>query len=122
MHTGQRNRAAIVNCAYELRHYLLTARDVEIHQVQMMCPPSISGQNQWVLSELDSITLYSGVDTNETAMVYRAKGQVYKLGELDLRKRKTARTFYTSAELSQRVTEASECRPPVNNVSLYSYV
>lgn len=88
MHTGQQNRAAVVSCAYELRHYLEVAKDVEIHRVQMACPPSITGQCQWTLSELESVIIYSGVDTDESAVVYRTKSGVLKLGDLDLRKRK----------------------------------
>lgn len=120
MHTGQQDRAAVVNCAYELRHYLQAAKDVEILQVQMMCPPAISGLHEWVLEELDSVVLYSGIDTDETAVVYRTKSQAYKLGELDLRKRKKSRRLYSTSDLSAHEPEKSEARIIACDVHLYS--
>lgn len=120
MHTGQENRAAVVSCAYELRHYLEVAKDVEIHRVQMACPPSITGQCQWTLSELESVIIYSGVDTDESAVVYRTKSGVLKLGDLDLRKRKKSRILYSNHALANRIAEASERRSSITELSLYS--
>lgn len=100
MQSGQRNRAAIVDCAWELRHYLLSAKNVEIEQVQMMCPPSISGRDEWALEKLESINIYAGVETDESAVVYRTIDKSYKLGELDLRKKKTSRVIYSARQLS----------------------
>lgn len=120
MHTGQQNRAAVVNCAYELHHYLQTAKDVEIIQVQMMCPPSVSGLSVWILEELDSVVIYSGIDTHETAVAYRTKSKSYKLGELDLRKRKKSRKLYSAKYLSTHVPEKSEARSVDIDAHLYS--
>ncbi|WP_040266333.1 hypothetical protein [Pseudomonas rhodesiae] len=120
MHTGQQNRAAVVNCAYELRHYIQAAKDVEIIQVQMMCPPSVSGLSGWILEELDSVVIYSGIDTHETAVVYRTHSKSYKLGELDLRKRKKSRKLYSANYLSTHTPEKSEERTIDNDAHLYS--
>lgn len=120
MHTGLKNRAAIVECAYELLHYLQVAKDVEIQHVQMMCPPSISGQSHWILEELDSVIVHSGVDTRESAVVYRTKSGSYKLGDLDLRKRKASRKLYTRKRFLDHQGEKSDVKAPENDIKLYS--
>ncbi len=120
MHTGQQDRVAIVQCAHELRHYLEAAKDVEIHHVQMLCPPLISGQSQWTLEDLESVTIYTGVNIQENAVVYRTKERTYKLGELDLRRKKQSRRLYSSSRLSSRTSEPSDNLPAVQEVRLYS--
>lgn len=120
MRTGQRNRAAVVNCAHELRHYLLVAKDIEILQVQMMCPPSITGLSGWLLEELDSVVLHSGIGTKETAVVYKTKTQSYKLGDLDLRKKKSSRKLYSVNQFLTHEPEKGESRTIDNETHLYS--
>lgn len=95
MQTGH-ERAAVVECAYELRHYLLTAKNVSIKYIQLMAPPSVSGHSHWTLEELERIVIYNGVGTNKNAVVYQTNNTTYKLGDLDLRKKKTARVLYTT--------------------------
>ncbi|MNF69941.1 hypothetical protein D3C84_518380 [compost metagenome] len=99
--TGQRNRAAMVECAYELRHYLLTAKDVVVRHVHMMCPPSLSGRSAWALEELESIVAFTGVENDQSAVVYRTSVASYKLGELDLRKKKHSRVLYSARHLER---------------------
>jgi hypothetical protein len=94
MRTGQRNRAAVIECAYELHYYLSVVDDVEVKHVQMMCPPSISGRSHWVLEELESIIMFRGVVSGENAVVYRTNVASYKVGDLDLRRKKEARVLY----------------------------
>lgn len=108
--TGQRNRAAMVECAYELRHYLLTAKDVVVRHVHMMCPPSISGRSAWALEELESIVAFTGVDNDQSALLYRTSTASYKLGDLDLRRKKHSRVLFSTRHLKQHSPEASE--PP----------
>lgn len=120
MHTGEQNRVAVVECAYELRHYLNVAKDVEIQQVQMMCPPSISGQHQWALEELESIVVHSGIDTEESAAVYKTEVGAYKVGELDLRKRKKTRVLYSKRHLLNHIAERSQTRSAASQPDLYS--
>ncbi|MBD8710108.1 hypothetical protein IFT47_26080 [Pseudomonas sp. CFBP 13711] len=81
--TRQADRAAILGCAYELRHYMLTATNVSIRHVHMLCPPSISGRAFWTLEELESVVAFSGMDTNDNAVVYKTAVASYKLGDLD---------------------------------------
>lgn len=52
---GEGERAAIVEDAYELNVFLTRATGVEIAQVQMLCPPSITGRTHWSLEELHKI-------------------------------------------------------------------
>jgi hypothetical protein len=108
MSTGQRNRAAVVECAYELRHYLLTAKDVVIQHVHMMCPPSLSGRSAWALEELESIVAYTGIDIDQSAVLYRTSVASYKLGELDLRKKKHSRVLFSTRHLKQHSPKASD--------------
>jgi hypothetical protein len=108
MRTGQRNRAAMVECAYELRHYLLTAKDIVVRHVHMMCPPSISGRNTWAMEELESIIAFNGVNVDESAIVYRTSVATYKLGDLDLRKKKQSRVLYSTRLLTQHCPEFSD--------------
>lgn len=101
MRTGQRNRAAVVECAYELRHYLLTAKNVVVNHVHMMCPPSLSGRSAWALEELESIVAFTGVNTDQSAVLYRTSVASYKLGDLDLRKKKHSRVLFSARQLEQ---------------------
>ncbi len=108
MRTGQRNRAAMVECAYELRHFLLTAKDVAVRHVHMMCPPSISGRSAWTMEELESIIAFNGVDVDQSAVVYRTSVASYKLGDLDLRKKKHSRVLYSACHLDRHHPTDSE--------------
>lgn len=107
MKTRQRNRAAVVECAYELQYYLSNAKDVEVRHVHMMCPPSISGRSAWALEELESIVAFSGVDVDQHAVLYRTAVATYKLGELDLRKKKHKRVLFSARHLERHSPEAS---------------
>ncbi len=97
--TRQADRAAILGCAYELRHYMLTATNVSIRHVHMLCPPSISGRAFWTLEELESVVAFSGMDTNDNAVVYKTAVASYKLGDLDLRRRKKGRILFSTQQL-----------------------
>lgn len=108
MHTGQTNRAAILNCAYELQYYLAAVTDVKVRHVHMMCPPSISGRTHWTLEELENITVFNGVATGESAVVYRTALASYKLGELDLRRTKKSRILYCPSHLHQQTPQLSD--------------
>jgi hypothetical protein len=108
MRTGQRNRAAVVECAFELRRYLLTAKDILVRHVHMMCPPSISGRSAWSMEELESIIAFNGVDVDESAIVYRTSVASYKLGDLDLRKKKQSRILYSAHLLEHHSPEVTD--------------
>lgn len=108
MRTGQRNRAAIIECAYELRHYLLNAKDVLIRHIHMMCPPSISGRSSWTLEELESIVVFTGEESRQSAVLYRTANASYKLGDLDLRRKKNSRVLFSAQQLRQHFPEASD--------------
>jgi hypothetical protein len=107
MKTGQRNRAAVIECAYGLQDFLSTAKDVVIEHVHMMCPPSVSGRSAWALEELESIKVFRGVDIDQSAVLYRTSVASYKLGELDLRKKKQSRVLFSLCHLQQHSPEAS---------------
>lgn len=105
--TGQRNRAAIVRCAYELQSYITCAKDVKVEEVQMLCPPSVNGSDAWSLEHLQKIVFFEGIETGESAVVYRTFGNTYKFGNLDLRKKKNQRIWYSEHHLSSRSTQQS---------------
>jgi hypothetical protein len=106
--TGMCDRAAIVSCAYELQHYMTAASNVEISHVQMLCPPAISRSGKWSLEDLDRITCFQGVVTEESAVVYRTSQGVYKMGDLDLRKKKTSRVWFSKKRLENHQPRMSE--------------
>lgn len=81
--TGDTNRAALIECVFALRHFLLAARDIEIKHIHMMCPPSITGKSHWLLEELISITLIGEVVAENEGIIYQTCSSVYKIGNFD---------------------------------------
>jgi hypothetical protein len=105
----------MVSCAYELQHYLTIATDVEISDVHMLCPPALARSGHWSLEELAQITYFQGVEPQDSAVLYRTSQGAYKIGELDLRKKKTSRVWFSKKRLenlrpkiSERVYESSD--------------
>lgn len=105
----------MVSCAYELQHYLTIATDVEISDVHMLCPPALARSRHWSLEELLKITYFQGVEPQNSAVLYRTSQGVYKIGELDLRKKKTSRVWFSKKRLenfrpkiSERAYESSD--------------
>ena len=119
LHTGQTNRAAILNCAYELQYYLAAVTDVEVRHVHMMCPPSISGRTHWTLEELESVTVFNGISTDQSAVVNRTASASYKLGDLDLRRKKKSRVLYCPRHLQQQNFQLSENYSATSNTQLF---
>lgn len=99
LRTGAQDRAAIIECAYELRYYLQVAEDVAIEQVQMLCPPALTGRTSWSLEKLLSIVFFQGIEIDQTAVVYQTSSGTYKLGELDLRRKKTSQQWFSERQL-----------------------
>lgn len=108
IHTGMRNRAAIVRCAYELQRYFNAAADVIVEGVQMLCPPNLTGRTDWSLEDLLQIVCFRGVETDDSAVVYTTSAGTYKLGELDLRRKKTCHVWYSRQRLSAHIPQASK--------------
>jgi hypothetical protein len=121
MRTGKRDRAAVINCAYELQHYLHCAEDVVIEGLQMLCPPTVNGGNAWSLEDLVQITFFEGVETGETAVVYRTLQSVYKLGSLDLRKKKTRRIWYSERRLRAHTPRTASRNVETSGNGFYAY-
>lgn len=122
IHTGKRDRAALIRCAYELQHYLTLAQDVAIEAVQMLCPPDLTGLDHWSLEELVQIVCYRGIGTAETAVVYTTSMGTYKLGDLDLRKRKTRQVWYSEQRLRSHVPTASNRSIELSEPYLYAAI
>ena len=120
--TGERDRAAIVRCAYELRAYLIKAEGVVIEGVQMLCPPAVTGRSIWSLEELVEVVFFNGVDTHDSAVVYRTSAGTYKLGDLDLRRKKTSRVWYSEAQVRSHVPRAANRLPDAGKQYLYSAI
>lgn len=87
---------------------MTAASNVEISHVQMLCPPAITRSGKWSLEDLDRITCFQGVATEESAVVYRTSQGVYKMGELDLRKKKTSRVWFSKKRLENHCPTTSE--------------
>lgn len=96
---GKQDRMAIVRCAYELQHYLNCATDVAVNEVQMLCPPSVTGRRVWSLEQLVHITCFRGVVAGESKVVYETSDGCYKLGDLDLRRKKTRHVWFSRERL-----------------------
>lgn len=117
--SGKRDRAAIVRCAYELQHYLSCAKDVLVEGVQMLCPPSVNGRELWSLEDVIRIDCFRGVESDESAVVYKTATGTYKLGELDLRRKKTRQVWYSEHRLHTRTPQVSN--RVLNEGGLYLY-
>lgn len=118
--TGMCDRAAMVGCAYELQLYMNTASDVEISRVQMLCPPNLSRSGKWSLEDLEQIIYFQGIATQESAVVYRTSGGVYKMGELDLRKKKTSQVWFSKKRLENHRPRISESVPQSASHKMYA--
>ncbi|OCX22719.1 hypothetical protein BBI10_09455 [Pseudomonas graminis] len=118
--TGMCDRAAMVGCAYELQLYMTTASGVEINRVQMLCPPNLTRSGKWSLEDLDQIICFQGVATQESAVVYRTSGGVYKMGELDLRKKKTSQVWFSKKRLENHRPRISEAVPQSGSAQMYA--
>lgn len=105
--SGKRDRAAMIRCAYELRHYLLVAKDVTIEHIQMMCPPSLNGKNHWTLEDLEKIVVFRGVERSQSAVIYQTSVATYKLGDLDLRRKKKSQVLYADDHRKTHVPQLS---------------
>lgn len=119
IHTGKRDRAAIVRCAYELQSYLNFAKGVVIEGVQMLCPPDLTGRPAWSLETLVQIVCFRGVETEDSAVVYETSMGTYKLGDLDLRRRKTRHVWYSERHLRAHSPRASNETVDISEPQFY---
>jgi len=114
------DRAAMVSCAYELQHFMAAASDVTISRVQMLCPPALSRSGKWSLEDLHQITCFQGIATDKSAVVYRTSCGVYKMGELDLRKKKTTQVWFSQKRLENHRPRISESGPKSVDLQMYA--
>lgn len=105
--TGKLDRMAVVRCAYELQRYLDFATDVTILGVQMLCPPSITGRRLWSLEDLVRIVCFRSVASENSTVVYETSRGIYKLGDLDLRRKKTRHVWYSLERLKAHVPRST---------------
>jgi hypothetical protein len=120
--TGKRDRAAIVRCAYELQHYLNFAEDVLIEGVQMLCPPRVNGRQFWSLEDIIQIVCFRGAEADESAVVYKTASGTYKLGALDLRRKKTRHVWYSEDRLHAQAPQVSNRVLNESELFLYANV
>lgn len=118
--TGLGDRAALVSCAYELQHYMTIAADVEISRVQMLCPPALNRSGSWSLVDLDQITCFKGLSIQETAVVYRTDQGVFKIGDLDLRRKKTSYVWFSRKRLEKHQPRILESASTPADVGMYA--
>lgn len=119
-HTGFPDRAAVVSCAYELQHYLIVATDVIIKSVKMLCPPALTRSGQWTLEDLERITCFQSVESQHSAVVYRTSHSVYKIGELDLRRKKISRVWFSEKNLERHQPRISETARELTDHQMYA--
>lgn len=86
----------------------------------MMCPPALTRSGQWSLEDLVQITCFRGVETQESAVVYRTSRRTYKLGELDLRKKKTSQVWFSRKHLEDHRPRSSETVPESADHQMYA--
>lgn len=118
---GESERAAVVEDAYELNVFLSQAAGVEVAQVQMLCPPSISGRPHWSLEELRKIVIHRGLESSQSAVVYETAVATYRLGDLDLRRRKRSHVLYSARNLKARITTAAPPLKSAEEPQLYAH-
>lgn len=104
---GKHDRMAIVRCAYELQYYLNCATDVSIEGVQMLCPPSVTGRDMWSLEELVQVVCFRSAVSQRSTVVYETSKGIYKLGDLDLRQKKTRHVWYSQERLRAHIPRGS---------------
>lgn len=117
---GDRERAAIVENAYELNVLLAKATGVVIEQVQMLCPPSITGRPSWSLEELRKVVIHRGIECSGSAVIYETDVATYKLGDLDLRVRKRSHALYSAQILKARTPTTSFSQKSAEDPQLYA--
>ncbi|GAB0079702.1 hypothetical protein ALO99_02764 [Pseudomonas coronafaciens pv. porri] len=86
----------------------------------MLCPPALTGRSVWSLEELVEIIFFNGVDIDESAVIYRTSGGTYKLGDLDLRRKKTSRAWFSEAQVRSRLPRTSDRAIELSEQRLYS--
>ena len=118
---GESERAAVIEDAYELNVFLSQANGVEIAQVQMLCPPSITGRPHWSLEELRKIVIHRGLESSQSAVIYETAVATYKLGDLDLRLRKRSHALYSARNLKARITSTAPPPKSADEPQLYAH-
>lgn len=108
---GQRERAAVIENAYELNVFLTQATGVDIEKVQMLCPPSITGRSHWSMEELRKVVIHRGIESSKSAVVYETEVATYKLGDLDLRLRKRSHALFSARILKARTSCSTALAP-----------
>lgn len=116
--TGDTNRAALLECIFTLRHYLLAVRDVEIKQIHMMCPPPITGESHWTLEELISITLIDELETQKGGVIYHTNKSVYKIGDFDHGHSTQGHVIYSAQDLRSHVPKPSKNHSEIDSPRL----
>ncbi len=86
----------------------------------MLCPPTVNGGDAWSLEDLVQIVFFKGVESDETAVVYRTSHGVYKLGDLDLRRKKSRRVWYSKLLLRSHIPRISNRVPGLSGQQLYA--
>ncbi len=88
----------------------------------MLCPPTVTGRDRWSLEELVQIVFFEGLETDESAVVYRTSMGTYKLGDLDLRRKKKQRIWYSKGHLSSHTPQPSHRLLNMSAPHLYASV
>lgn len=117
--SGQSERAAVVENAYELNVFLTQATGVDIEKVQMLCPPSVTGRSHWTMEDLRKVVIHRGIESSKSAVVYETAVATYKLGDLDLRLRKRSHALYSAQILKARVPCAAIAQKSAEEPELY---
>lgn len=88
----------------------------------MLCPPDLTGRDFWSLEDLVQIVCFRGIETGDSAVVYRTSKGTYKLGELDLRRKKTRHVWYSENRLRAHTPRVSNRIVDISELDLYAPV
>lgn len=88
----------------------------------MLCPPAVTGRSTWSLEDLVEIVFFNGVDTDNSAVVYRTSVGTYKLGDLDLRRKKTSRAWFSESQVRSHLPRVANRVPDAGEPYLYSAI
>lgn len=72
------------------------------------------------MEKLMSIIFFEGIEIDQTAVVYQTSVRTYKLGELDLRRKKTSERWFSEEQLTSLEPQISKSNFGLKGHRLYA--
>lgn len=117
--TGKRDRAAMINCAYELQYYLHCAEGVVIEALQMLCPPTVNGGDAWSLEDLVQIVFLKALNRMKPLWFIEPR-TVSISSEIWTFAEKSRRVWYSKLLLRSHIPRISNRVPGLSGQQLYA--